>query len=139
MGNKKPAGRGSKIYEVGRGRPPVDKRWKPGQSGNPKGRPKGHKNPDTILWELLEQKVQIREKGKIRSITMLEAILRKLVQDAVRGDHKARMALLEYSRLPRSAQPASEPADYYTEFSEDSDRARRAQESYLRMIKGGRT
>lgn len=27
-------------YKVGPGRPPLGTRWKPGQSGNPKGRPK---------------------------------------------------------------------------------------------------
>jgi len=28
-------------YEVGKNRPPTATRWKPGQSGNPRGRPKG--------------------------------------------------------------------------------------------------
>ena len=32
---------GDDNYVVGRGRPPLLTRWKPGQSGNPKGRPKG--------------------------------------------------------------------------------------------------
>lgn len=32
---------GEQAYEVGHGKPPVETRWGPGQSGNPKGRPKG--------------------------------------------------------------------------------------------------
>jgi hypothetical protein len=36
---------------VGYGRPPVQHRFKPGQSGNPKGRPKGRKNEATIWIE----------------------------------------------------------------------------------------
>ena len=39
--------------DVGYGKPPRSRRFKPGQSGNPKGRPKGAKNRDTILRELL--------------------------------------------------------------------------------------
>ena len=36
-------------YEVGRGKPPVHTRWKPGQSGNPGGRPKHSRNFGTIV------------------------------------------------------------------------------------------
>jgi len=31
-------------YDVGYGKPPAHSRFKPGQSGNPRGRPKGVKN-----------------------------------------------------------------------------------------------
>ena len=31
-------------YEVGYGKPPKDKQWKPGQSGNPSGKPAGTNN-----------------------------------------------------------------------------------------------
>jgi len=40
-------------YEVGYGRPPKATRFKPGCSGNPKGRPKGSKAPKTLLEEAL--------------------------------------------------------------------------------------
>jgi Family of unknown function (DUF5681) len=40
-------------YKVGKGRPPLSTRWKPGQSGNPKGRPKGAKNMMTCFREAL--------------------------------------------------------------------------------------
>ena len=36
--------RSERDYEVGRGKPPLHTRFKPGQSGNPKGRPKGVRN-----------------------------------------------------------------------------------------------
>ena len=36
---------------VGYGRPPVNRQFKPGQSGNPRGRPKGSKNFPTMFAE----------------------------------------------------------------------------------------
>src|SRR2546423_2320441 len=67
-------GKGS-VDEVGYGSPPQAHQFKPGQSGNPRGRPKGAKNEATILRELLNRKIQIREGGRTRKITVLEAIL----------------------------------------------------------------
>ena len=53
-----------KDYEVGYGRPPKDKQFKKGQSGNPKGRPKGSRNFRTDLQEELQMQVQVTENGK---------------------------------------------------------------------------
>ena len=44
---------GKKDYEVGYGKPPKSGQFKPGQSGNPKGRPKGAKNFKTELATVL--------------------------------------------------------------------------------------
>lgn len=37
------------AYKVGKYHPPIETRFKPGQSGNSKGRPKGSKNFSTLL------------------------------------------------------------------------------------------
>jgi Family of unknown function (DUF5681) len=50
----------SENYRVGKGRPPRRTRWKKGQSGNPKGRPKGAKNLTTIFATILKHKVEVR-------------------------------------------------------------------------------
>jgi hypothetical protein len=75
--------------EVGYGKPPRAYTWKPGQSGNLKGRKKGVKNEVTILQELLQHKVSLNERGKTRKITLLEAILRKVMEDCLRGNIKS--------------------------------------------------
>jgi hypothetical protein len=75
--------------DVGYGKPPRANQFKPGQSGNPKGRKKGIKNEVTILQELLEHMVALNERGKTRKITLLEAILRKVAEDGLRGNIKS--------------------------------------------------
>lgn len=80
--------------EVGYGKPPRRHQFKPGQSGNPKGRKKGVKNEITILQELLQHKVTLNERGKTRKIILLEAILRKVADDCLRGNIKSAGFLL---------------------------------------------
>jgi hypothetical protein len=80
--------------DVGYGKPPSANRFKPGQSGNPNGRPKGSRNEATILQELLQHKVALNERGKTRKIILLEAILRKVAEDCLRGNTKSISFLL---------------------------------------------
>jgi len=90
MRTKKPSSmQDPASYRVGKGRPPLATRWKSGQSGNPKGRPKGRKNITTHFAEAFAQKLEIQENGRRRKITAKEAIVRRLVAEAVKGNLKA--------------------------------------------------
>ena len=53
-----------KDYNVGFCKPPRHSRFKPGQCGNPRGRPRRSRNIDTIMREALYQTVQITRAGK---------------------------------------------------------------------------
>jgi hypothetical protein len=53
----------------GYARPPKAHQFKPGESGNPRGRPKGARNLRTDLSEIMKKKVSVRESGKQRRIT----------------------------------------------------------------------
>lgn len=77
------------MHDVGYGRPPRGHQFKPGQSGNPRGRPKGAKNEATILRILLNRKIEIREGARTRKVTIFEAILLRFTEDALKGNTKA--------------------------------------------------
>jgi Family of unknown function (DUF5681) len=73
------------AYEIGYRRPPESGRFKKGQSGNPKGRPKGSTNFLTILEQELGQSVVVNENGKKKSITRLQAMVKRMVAGALQG------------------------------------------------------
>lgn len=74
--------------DVGYRKPPVAFRFKPRESGNPSGRPKGRKNEATMLKEILFQKIGLRYNGGIRKITVYEAVLRRFAEASLKGDIK---------------------------------------------------
>lgn len=76
--------------EVGYGKPPKSTRFKEGQSGNPKGRPKEAKNLATIVAEVCRERVKVKsENGKYYYMTKIEAIMKQLTNQAAKGDIKA--------------------------------------------------
>lgn len=79
---------------VGYGRPPMMTRFRPGQSGNPRGRPKGARNLSTIVAAALSERVAINENGRRRRITKLEAAVKQLVNRAASGEARATQLLL---------------------------------------------
>jgi hypothetical protein len=82
--------------ETNRGykRPPKDTRFKPGTSGNPRGRKKGSRNLRTDLKQMMRKFVAIREDGKRKRITRQQAMLLSLFEKALRGDVKAATAMI---------------------------------------------
>ena len=92
--------------EAGYGKPPKSGRFKKGQSGNPKGRPKGVKNFQTELCSVLRSKVTVTEAGKPKSVSTVEAALMRLREKALKGDQRALEILLGYARESSGASDA---------------------------------
>jgi hypothetical protein len=77
---------GLREYPVGYGKPPAHTRFKKGQSGNPKGRPKGSFNLATVLARTLREEVIVNEGGQRKTVTKLEAAVKQLANKAASGD-----------------------------------------------------
>jgi len=96
-----------KDYPVGYKKPPLHSQFKPGQSGNPKGRPK--KTGPTLLEAVQKELAKIvllaENGGQPRKVPKLEAVLARLVAEAMKGNIKATTLLL---RILGQAQPESD-------------------------------
>lgn len=73
-------------YGVGFAKPPSHTRWKPGQSGNPNGRPKGRTDLYAELQSVLLTRIAVGGEGSERPMTIQEALVRRARQLALEGD-----------------------------------------------------
>jgi hypothetical protein len=74
---------------VGYRRPPRQHQFKPGQSGNPRGRPKGAPGLRTIFEAELGQRVRGTHNGKVVSFSKLQVVVKRMVDKAMSGDQRA--------------------------------------------------
>lgn len=81
-------------YGVGYKKPPKKSQFKPGHSGNKKGRPKGAKNIRTELAEELSERILIKEGGKQKKVSKQRAMIKALMAKSVLGDTKAANTLI---------------------------------------------
>lgn len=90
-----------KGEKIGYGRPPKKSQFKPGQSGNPKGRPKGSVNLATDLSSELGELISVKENGRTRRISKQRALVKSLAAKALQGDIRALTTLLTLqTRIP---------------------------------------
>jgi hypothetical protein len=95
-------------YTVGYGRPPKSTRFRPGQSGNPKGRPKGARSAAAMARAALDRQISVTESGARRRMTVREVAYRKLTEMVLSGDLKALAFLLsleDQGPQPRPVEP----------------------------------
>ena len=86
--------------KTGYGQPPRSTRFAKGNSGNPRGRPRGRRR-ETPYDSVLGQMVTIRENGRERRVTAAEAFLLHLTQKGLAGDSasaRASLAAIEAAR-----------------------------------------
>lgn len=79
---KKPRG----DYEVGYGKPPTSTRFQKGKSGNPSGRPKRRKTPDSIMGDAIKDTVVMTIDGRLQKVPISAGILKRLQSMALNGN-----------------------------------------------------
>lgn len=88
----------TKRFDIGYGKPPKKHQFKKGKSGNPKGRPKGVRNFETELKEVINSQVTITRDGKKQTISVKKAAVLKLAEKSLSGNIPALRVLLDLSR-----------------------------------------
>jgi Family of unknown function (DUF5681) len=83
-------------YDIGYGRPPIAGRFQKGHSGHRAGKAPGHLNLKTELSNALGERVWVTENGVRRLLPRQTIIVRRLVNDAAKGDARAREQLLRF-------------------------------------------
>src|SRR5262249_32978952 len=83
------------LTGVGYARPPVATQFKKGQSGNPKGKPKGSLGLAKIVQESVNEHLTIQENGSRKRITKGRAAIKQLVNKAASGDQRATKLLTD--------------------------------------------
>jgi hypothetical protein len=83
------------LPKVGYGQPPMGTRFRKGQSGNPKGRPRGTKNLKTLLDQALKEKITVNENGRRKTISKAQAGMKQIANQVASGDTKVTLKILE--------------------------------------------
>jgi len=82
-------------YEVGYGKPPKNTRFRKGQSGNPKGRPKRARGLKHDLQRELDETVTVTENGRQIRLSKQQLMVKQLFAKAMKGDIRAIQRIVE--------------------------------------------
>ena len=94
-------------FEVGYGKPPKEFQFKPGNSGNSKGRPRDAENLQTTVRRQFGKRVKVKEKGRVRSVTKADAWVGGIIDRALLGDAKFSQQALSLARTEGINSPES--------------------------------
>jgi hypothetical protein len=93
-------------------------RYKPGECGNPLGRPKGSKNKKNLpnrVQKAATEKVVVQEGGRKRKVAKLDVALTQMMNKAAQGDPSfMKMALAELKKA-EAAEPMTKPLEEFVE------------------------
>ncbi len=83
-----------KAETVGYKRPPRAHQFRPGESGNPSGRPKGMRNFKSELREELSELITVRDGEREIQVSKQRALIKSLVATAIDGNQRAAASVL---------------------------------------------
>ena len=109
------SGTSETTYAVGYRKPPAYSQFKPGESGNPKGRKKGAQGMKTLAKQMLTERISVRTAGGTRKMTRMDALLHKMVELGMKGNPRMLLGLIQLyeksvsENLPFEAEQSSVP------------------------------
>jgi hypothetical protein len=127
-------------YDVGYKKPPKHGRFKKGQSGNPRGRPRRpkHKEPAAyvermkgLVMEEAYRPVDIQEGGKTIRLPLIQVMIRRMGVLAAQGNSRAMRDYMDLLRLIEEEKWASYSAylkqlvDYKMDFGKEFERRKK--------------
>lgn len=117
--NPSDTGTSGNKNEVGYCKPPVTHRFKKGQSGNPRGRPKKKRAIDNLLepisaviGEELRRLIPVREGDNRSEIPAIQAVIRKVMVGAASGNSRLQQAVLKMALQFEETRKAALKQDY---------------------------
>jgi hypothetical protein len=118
------------LFGGGFKRPPEDTRFKKGQSGNPKGRPKrtalegGSKRARNLILDEAERPITIREGDETKQMPAVQVVLRAAIKSAANGNAYAQKHVIErFAWADRERQAEIEVSNAYWQDYVDRHRA----------------
>ena len=105
---------------VGYGHPPEAHRFTPGQSGNPRGRPKGATSrtpaqpPDRltqIVRDEASRQISVRDGDRTVTLSMAQVIIHRLAVAAAKGDPRAQRLFIEMLTISEDEAPRTPEQD----------------------------
>jgi hypothetical protein len=122
-------------YAVGPGRPPLHSRFKPKQSGNLKGRPKGSLNLATIVKKEGNKRVKVKEGGRERTTTAMGAAVAQHWRKAAQGNAQSAKLMFDHVAKAEDVQSGAQPQLLIPKL--DANAMRRIAERVLRNTEEG--
>src|SRR5271155_1058294 len=94
-------------YEVGYARPPLNTRFKKGESGRTRARVPQARSLTSLVQNALDEPVRVNDQGQRRTISKREAVLMQLVNRAASGDPRSIHLLFKAQREIDARPPGS--------------------------------
>ena len=113
-------------YEVGYRKPPKHGQFRPGRSGNAKGRPKRaavqSQDLSDVVFDLLDEKVEVMRRGKPVRMSFKAAMMRQVASYAAKGNLRA-AEFLDKLLMRANARRADQIRIDHTDALPDDDEA----------------
>jgi hypothetical protein len=101
--------------KTGYSKPPIATQIKAGQSGNPKGRPKGSKNLRTLIKQAADAKIVVQEGGRRKKVSKMDLAVTQMMNKAAQGEPRFVHMALDQVRSAETELPGDNRTDDFAE------------------------